>query len=193
MITAPQRAAPGVHWRSVAVSMSLLLVLAGCAVAPSQETPPATTVLPRAPVDLTPWSAKGKLSIQGPQGSETARFHWQRPNADHDTVVVSGPMSLNQQTIQRKGEQTLWLDGDTERPVSELAGSSLFLSDTALISPAALGTWLLGGPSPSPEWTVKVTQWQVAGEWEAPSRVTIRHVDTEIRVIITKWDFSTLP
>jgi hypothetical protein len=102
-------------------------------------------------------------------------------------------MSLNQQTIQRKGKQTLWLDGDTERPVSELAGSSLFLSDTALISPAALGTWLLGAPAPSPEWTVKVTQWQVAGEWEAPSRVTIRHVDTEIRVIITKWDFSTLP
>jgi len=173
--------------------MSLLLVLAGCAVAPSQETPPATTVLPRAPVDLTPWSAKGKLSIQGPQGSETARFHWQRPDADHDTIVLSGPMSLNQQTIQRKGKQTLWLDGDTERPISELAGSSLFLSDKALISPAALGTWLLGAPAPSPEWTVKVTQWQVAGEWEAPSRVTIRHVDTEIRVIITKWDFSTLP
>ena len=193
MITAPQRAAPGVHWRSVAVFMSLLLVLAGCAVAPSQETSPATTVLPRAPVDLTPWSAKGKLSIQGPQGSETARFHWQRPNADHDTIVVSGPMSLNQQTIQRKGEQTLWLDGDTERPVSELAGSSLLLSDAALLSPAALGTWLLGAPAPSPEWTVKVTQWQEAGEWKAPSRVTIRHVDMEIKVIITKWDFSTLP
>ena len=193
MITAPHRAKPGVHWRSVAVFMSLLLVLAGCAVAPSQETPPANTVLPRAPVDLTPWSAKGKLSIQGPQGSETARFHWQRPDADHDTIVLSGPMSLNQQTIQRNGKQTLWLDGDTERPVSELAGSPLFLSDTALISPAALGTWLLGAPSPSPEWTVKVTQWQQAGEWEAPSRVTIRHVDTEIRVIITKWDFSTLP
>lgn len=173
--------------------MSLLLVLAGCAVAPSQETAPATTVLPRAPVDLTPWTAKGKLSIQGPQGNETARFHWQRPDADHDTIVLSGPMSLNQQTIQRKGEQTLWLDGDTERPVSELADSSLLLSDAALISPAALGTWLLGAPSSSPEWTVKVTQWQVAGEWEAPSRVTIRHVDTEIRVIITKWDFSTLP
>ena len=173
--------------------MSLLLVLAGCAVAPSQETTPTTTVLARAPVDLTPWSAKGKLSIQGPQGNETARFHWQRPDADHDTVVLSGPMSLNQQTIQRTGEQTLWLDGDTERPLSELAGSSLFLSDTALISPAALGTWLLGAPSSSPEWTVKVTQWQVAGEWEAPSRVIIRHVDTEIRMIITRWDFSTLP
>ena len=193
MITAPHRAAPGVHWRSVAVFMSLLLVLAGCAIAPSQETSPATTVLPRAPVDLTPWSAKGKLSIQGPQGSETARFHWQRPDADHDTIVLSGPMSLNQQTIQRKGKQTLWLDGDTERPVSELAGSPLFLSDTALISPAALGTWLLGAPSPSTEWTVKVTQWQEAGEWKAPSRVTIRHVDMEIKVIITKWDFSTLP
>ena len=173
--------------------MSLLLVLTGCAIAPSQETTPTTSVLPRAPADLTPWSARGKLSIQGPQGSETARFHWQRPNSDHDTVVLSGPMSLNQQTIQRRGEQTLWLDGDTERPVSELAGSPLFLSDTALISPAALGTWLLGAPSLSPEWTVKVTQWQEAGGWAAPSRVTIRYVDTEIRVIITKWDFSTLP
>jgi hypothetical protein len=107
--------------------------------------------------------------------------------------VLSGPLSLNQQTIQRKGEQTLWLDGDTERPVGDLADSSLFLSDTALLSPAALGTWLLGAPSPSPEWTVKVTQWQQAGEWEAPSRVTIRHVDLEIKVIITQWDFSTLP
>ena len=177
----------------MAVMVAILVMLAGCAVAPSQEKTTTAIVLPRAPVNLTPWSAKGKLSIQGPQGSETARFHWQRPDADHDTIVLSGPMSLNQQTIQRRGEDTLWLDGDTERPVSELAGSSLFLSDTALIPPAALGTLLLGAPSPSPDWTVKVTQWQVAGEWEAPSRVIIRHVDMEIRVIITKWDFSTLP
>ena len=84
------------------------------------------------------------------------------------------------------------MDGDTERPISELADSMLVISDTA-IAHAALGTWLLGAPSPSREWTVKVTQWQQAGEWEAPSRVTIRHVDMEIRVIITKWDFSTLP
>ena len=193
MITAPHRTPLSVHWPSVTVIVPLLLMIAGCAVAPSQQTTTATTALPRAPVDLTAWSARGKLSIQGPQGSETARFHWQRPDADHDTVVLSGPMSLNQQTIQRKGERTLWLDGDTERPVSELAGSSLFVSDTALLSPAALGTWLLGAHSPSPEWTIQVTQWQVAGEWEAPSRVIIRHVDTEIRVIITKWDFSTLP
>lgn len=171
----------------------MVLILAGCTVAPSQETTPAPAVLPRAPLDLTPWSAKGKLSIQGPESVETARFHWQRTDADHDTIVLSGPMSLNQQTIQRKGEETLWMDGDTERPVSALAGSSLFMSDTPLIPPATLGTWLLGAPSPSPEWTVKVTQWQVAGEWEAPSRVIIRHHDMEIRVIITKWDFSTLP
>ena len=192
MISAPHRAAPSDQWRSVAVMLSILLMLAGCAVAPSEETTTATTVLPRAPVDLAPWSAKGKLSIQSPQGSETARFYWQRPDADHDTIVLSGPMSLNQQTIQRRGEDTLWMDGDTERPISELADSMLFISDTA-IPPAALGTWLLGAPSPFPEWTVKVTQWQVAGEWEAPSRVIIRHVDMEIRVIITKWDFSTLP
>ena len=95
--------------------LSILLMLAGCAVAPSEETTTATTVLPRAPVNLAPWSAKGKLSIQSPQGSETARFYWQRPDADHDTIVLSGPMSLNQQTIQRRGEDTLWMDGDTER------------------------------------------------------------------------------
>ena len=177
----------------MAVIVPILLTLAGCAVAPSQKTATVANALPRAPVDLTPWSARGKLSVQGPQGSETARFHWQRPDADNDTVVLSGPLSLKQQTIQRKGEQTLWLDGDTERPVGDLADSSLFLYDTALLSPAALGTWLLGAPSPSPEWTVKVTQWQQAGEWEAPSLVTIRHVDMEIKVIITQWDFSTLP
>ena len=191
MTTAPHRAALSVHWRAVAVIVPILLGLAGCAVAPSQETAPATTALPRAPADLTPWSAEGKLSIQGPQGSETARFHWQRPDADHDTVVLSGPMSLNQQTIQRKGEQTLWLDGETERPVSELAGSPLFLSDTALISPAALGTWLLGAPSSSPEWTVKVTQWQVAGEWEASVNARHGRVLKSHCVIITLISMST--
>ena len=117
----------------MAVIVPILLTLAGCAVAPSQKTATVTNVLPRAPVDLTPWSAKGKLSVQGPQGRETARFHWQRPDANHDTIVLSGPLSLNQQTIQRKGEQSLWLDGDTERPVGDLADSSLFLSDTALL------------------------------------------------------------
>ena len=150
-------------------------------------------IAPRAPTDLSPWSAKGKLSVQGPQGSETARFHWQRPDADHDVIVLSGPLSLNQQTIRRTGEETLWMEGDIEKPLTELARSSLFTSDTALISPAVLGTWLLGAPSPSPEWTVTVTQWQPAGQWEAPSRVIIRHDDMEIRVVITKWHFSPLP
>ena len=192
-MNALRRAAQFGHWRSAAVMMPILLILAGCAVAPSQQTTPAPAVLPRVPVDLTPWSARGKLSIQGPQGSETLRFQWQRPDADHDTVVLSGPMSLNQRTIRRKGEETLWIDGDTERPVSELAGSSIFMANTALIPPAALATWLLGAPSPSPEWTVTVTQWQQAGEWEAPARVIIGHDDMEIRVIIRKWHFSTLP
>ena len=82
------------------------------------------------------------------------------------------------------------MEGDIEKPLTELARSSLFTSDTALISPAVLGTWLLGAPSPSPEWTVTVTQWQPAGQWEAPSRVIIRHDDMEIRVVITKWHFS---
>ncbi len=142
----------------MALIVHTLWMLAGCAVAPSQETTTVTTVLPRAPIDLSSWSARGKLSIQSPQGSETVRLHWQRADADRDVVVLSGPMSLNQQTIRRTGEETLWIDGDTERPVSELARSSLFTSDTALISTAALGAWLLGAPSPSPEWTVTVTQ-----------------------------------
>jgi len=193
VINTVHRAAPSEHWRAAVVIVPILFMLAGCAVAPSEQTTAATAVLPRAPVDLTPWSAKGKLSVQSPQGTETARFHWQRLDADHDTIVLSGPMSLNQQTIQRKGEEILWLDGDTERPVSEFSGSTGFIFDTALIPPAELGTWLLGVPSPSPEWTIKVTQWDPAGEWEAPSRVIIRHIDTEIRVVITRWDFSTLP
>lgn len=194
MTSALRRASQSGPWRSVAVIVPTLLMLAGCAVAPSQEpTTVATVLLPRAPTDLSPWSAKGKLSVQGPQGSETARFHWQRPDADHDVIVLSGPLSLNQRTIRRTGEETLWMEGDIEKPLTELARSSLFTSDTALISPAVLGTWLLGAPSPSPEWTVTVTQWQPAGQWEAPSRVIIRHDDMEIRVVITKWHFSPLP
>ena len=169
-----------------------LLLLAGCA-AVHQQTSVIESTMPRVPTDLELWDASGKASFTHLKEVDTARFHWRRQGSEQDLITLSGPFSLNSQTIERRDDELLWRDGEQVRPLSDLAPDSAALAALTAIPPESLGRWLLGAQPDSSVWEVDVTEWQAAPPWQAPSRVTIRGTGMEIKVIISQWEFSPAP
>ena len=169
-----------------------ILISAGCASIDQKGEEPAET-LPRAPNDLVGWAAKGKASFSYQGVTETARFHWARSTLESDAITLSGPFSINRQTIERWDDQLIWRDGEQVRPLSDLDPASPAITALTAIPPEKLGHWLLGAEPDSSVWGVEVTEWQAAPPWQAPSRVTIRGTGLEIKVIISQWEFSPAP
>jgi outer membrane biogenesis lipoprotein LolB len=169
-----------------------ILISAGCASIDQKGEEPAET-LPRAPNDLVGWAAKGKASFSYQGVTETARFHWARSTLESDAITLSGPFSINRQTIERWDDQLIWRDGEQVRPMSDLDPDSPALTALTAIPPEALGRWLLGAQPDSAAWVVDVTEWQAIPPWQAPTRVTIRRTGLEIKVIISQWEFSLAP
>ena len=147
----------------------------------------------RAPTDLDLWDASGKASFTYLEKVDTARFHWRRRGSEQDSITLSGPFSLNSQTIERQDDVLLWRDGKQVRPLADLDPDSPVLTALTAVPPEALGRWLLGAQPDSSDWEVDVTEWQAAPPWQAPSRVTIRGTGMEIKVIISQWEFSPAP
>jgi outer membrane biogenesis lipoprotein LolB len=139
------------------------------------------------------WDASGKASFTYLKEVDTARFHWRRQGPEQDLITLSGPFSLNSQTIERRDDELLWRDGEQVRPLSDLAPDSAALAALTAIPPESLGRWLLGAQPDSSVWEVDVTEWRAAPPWQAPSRVTIRGTGMEIKVIISQWEFSPAP
>ena len=168
------------------------LVATGCANLDPKGEEPAER-LPKAPHDLVDWEAKGKASVTYQGVTEAARFHWVRSPLQNDTITLSGPFSMNRQTIERRDDRLIWRDGDQVRPLSDLDSDSPALTALTAIPPETLGGWLLGAQPDLSDWEVNVTEWRAAPPWQAPSRVTIRGTGMEIKVIISRWEFSPAP
>ena len=168
------------------------LISMGCASIDPKSEEPAET-LTRAPDDLVEWVAKGKASFTYRGATEAARFNWARSTLKDDVITLSGPFSMNRQTIERRDDQLIWRDGDQVRPLSDFGPDSPSLNVLTAIPPEALGRWLLGAQSDSLTWEVEVTEWQAAPPCQAPARVTIRGTGMEIKVIISQWEFSPAP
>ena len=168
------------------------LIATGCASLDPKGEEPAGS-LPTAPHDLVDWTAKGKVSFTYQGITEAARFWWVRSTPQKDAITLSGPFSMNRQTIARREDQLIWRDGEQVRPMSDLDPDSPVLTALTAVPPETLGRWLLGAQPDSSAWEVDVTEWQAAPPWQAPSRVTIRGTGMEIKVIISQWEFSPAP
>ena len=173
------------------VLLSVLLVT-GCT-GVREEVDSITPDESRVPTDLELWDASGKASFTYMGEVDTARFHWRRRGSEQDVITLSGPFSLNSQTIEWRDDQLLWRDGEQVRPLADLDPDSPALTALTAVPPEALGRWLLGAQLDSSDWEVDVTEWQAAPPWQAPARVTIRGTGMEIKVIISQWEFSPAP
>ncbi|RCL48136.1 MAG: hypothetical protein DBW90_00665 [Halieaceae bacterium] len=173
------------------IGLAALLITSCASTDPKTHKPVET--LPRVPGSLVDWKAKGKASFTHQGVTETARFHWARSTPQSDDITLSGPFSVNRQTIERWDDQLIWRDGEQVRPLSDLDPDSPAITALTAIPPETLGRWLLGAQPDSSVWGVEVTEWQTVAPWQAPSRVTIRGTGLEIKVVISQWEFSLAP
>jgi outer membrane biogenesis lipoprotein LolB len=100
--------------------------------------------LPRVPGGLVDWEAKGKASFSHQGVTETARFHWARSTPQNDAITVSGPFSMNRQTIERWDDQLIWRDGEQVRPLSDLDPASPAITALTAIPPETAGALVTG-------------------------------------------------
>jgi len=161
----------------------------GC-VAPGMERtedPPAFTV---APADLSPWTATGKLALTAGEETHTARFQWERHNATHDTVSVSGPFSMNRVILEREGANFIWRDGDNIRPVSEIATLAPPLSLLTTHQPEIFGQWLLGYPASLEQGQIEVLSWQPVPPWRLPQQMIVSDDGYTVKIRISSWEIG---
>ena len=192
MIPMAQRAGHGPGLLAPCCVLLSVLLVTGCT-GVRQEGDSTTPAESRVPTDLDLWDASGKASFAYMGEVDTARFHWRRRGSEQDVITLSGPFSLNSQTIERRDDVLLWRDGEQVRPLADLGPDSPALTALTAVPPEALGRWLLGAQPDSSDWEVDVTEWQAAPPWQAPARVTIRGTGMEIKVIISQWEFSPAP
>ena len=192
MILKSRRAGHGPKLLAPCCVLLSVLLVTGCT-GVREEGDSTTPDESRVRTDLELWDASGKASFTYMGEVDTARFHWRRRGSEQDVITLSGPFSLNSQTIERRDDQLLWRDGEQVRPLADLDPDSAALTALTAVPPEALGRWLLGAQPDSSDWEVDVTEWQAAPPWQAPARVTIRGTGMEIKVIISQWEFSPAP
>lgn len=173
----------------------LLLVIGvalhlGCVnpdVKPKADMPLASA---RAPANLSPWVATGKLAVTADGETHTARFEWQRHDLTRDTITIAGPFSMNRQVIEREGANLTWRDDDRIRPLSEIAVLSPPLRLLTLRDPETIGQWLLGYPGVSADWQIQVLSWQPVSPWMLPEQMNIVGAGVSVKIMVSAWQID---
>ena len=169
--------------------MLCMMALLGC-VAPGLEINEDPISLARAPADLSPWTATGKLAVTAGQETHTARFEWQRHDLAHDTVTVSGPFSMNRVVLEREGATLIWRDGENIRPLSEAATLAPTLRLLTARHPETFGQWLLGYPGSPEQGHIEVLSWQPMSPWRLPERMIVSIDGYTVKIRVSTWEIS---
>jgi outer membrane biogenesis lipoprotein LolB len=180
------------------VTGGILLMMLGCATPADPGKRGASSsleeeFLSRVPLEFSPWTAFGKLAVQFEGSTETARFEWHRAAPDHDNVTFSGPFSINQQKFERVGSALSWRDGDTNRPISELAKASAAATLLAALPPDTLARWLLGYTADARGWEAEVRKWHQEPPWKLPEKILIQGDNIAIQLVVSQWRLSNSP
>ena len=161
----------------------------GC-VSPDVEQRAALPPVARAPADLSPWMAAGKLAVTADGETQTARFEWRRHDLSRDTITVSGPFSMNRQVMEREGSRLTWQDGGETRSLSEVTSLPPTLRLLAMRNPETIGQWLLGYPGGAEDWQIDVLAWQTVSPWMLPEQLTVVGPEFSLRLIVARWEIG---
>ncbi|MEH6580351.1 MAG: lipoprotein insertase outer membrane protein LolB [Halioglobus sp.] len=194
---------------AIAVLLTGLLLLAGCANQPEQSTVPLDwrdrSVQLQA---LRHWKASGKVALRNATQAESASMVWAQ-SGDDTKLSLSGPMGLSATTVVSDGKyleitkagSTRRYDISTPEAIIEQTGWNLPLQ--------ALPHWLKGVPSPLQEpdtleleagrlkhlkqhgWTVRYDSYGTFGPYILPTKLQIERADTRARLIIREWTIDS--
>jgi len=171
------------------LGLSAIITLTSCATPPTQKTASDLLAEPLVSIESAPWVIQGKIkaSLQGDY--QNLSFNWHHRSNSEDTLRLSGPSGLGGITIQRIGETVVWIDGDTEQPLSTLPVDTTFRNFLLSVPITDLAAILLGYSTDSTEWASKVAEWQLLSGYRLPRVMTWSLEGASARVVLTQLSF----
>lgn len=191
--------------RSSILIACVLMLLAGCATAPSRA--------PEIPVSLEQlerWQARGRIGVSGAEGGGSGSFEWQQ-NADEANVQIRGPVGIGSVQLQVRGEPSspeLKLQtGDGAMLESDAAWSELETRLGANLPAGNLRYWMLGlaapgdhqwsEPNEAGEVSLQQQGWRIdyqrySNEFGAklPMRLRATNGAARVRIVIDRWQLG---
>lgn len=172
---------------SVAALMCVYLVIAACATKPVVESHEGAVP----PINTAPWRVEGKALVKSASGRDTFNMNWQRIGPDRDRLGISGPLGLGHIRLERDGTEVIWRDKGRTRPLHELGLTASSLSALEFLPLHRAGDWLIGHPQPQVNgWLVDVVEWQDVSGWRVPRKLTMKHKDYSITIILLNWQLA---
>lgn len=179
----------------------VILLLTGCAHAPQAPVISSAQDYQQQLLQLTHWQLEGKIGVRHAGKSDTVAIQWQQADDSFD-IFLSGPLGIGATTLNgtsqhldiRNGNNTSTTIDDPSHALEQHLGWELPL--------AKLPHWILGASDngsarynadhtlagfSETDWQVEYTRYDLVEGWLLPSRVTLRHEDLQLTIIITEW------
>lgn len=179
----------------------LLLALAGCA------SPPAA--VPHALQGPGAFALDGRIAVKFDGRHSSGGFHWQHDDASDDVLLLA-PLGLTVAHI-RQDASGATLEESGNRYSAPDSGSLMMRTLGWRLPLEGLPYWVRARPAPGAEagvertangqvgrlnqdgWEIQYTAYDGTTADSLPTRMTLRHEDLEIRLLIDQWKFPPKP
>ena len=188
-----------------AVTLALLLVLAGCASAPQQPVPPPDWQAHVSAITTQRiWQLNGKIGFRASSGSGSAFMTWQQRN-DNYRMVLNGALGLGKMVLNGNRNGVSWSDNqgqshhhpDPDELVNELWGwqipvralpfwvrgipqPDIAITDLQLLNGAALAFNQAG-------WAVRFDAYRDSNGLTLPGRIVLEREGAVLTLLVNRW------
>jgi outer membrane lipoprotein LolB len=183
---------------------ALLLICAGCAVAPKQPAGvPANVDLAR----LETWQARGRLGVSGPETGGSGSFDWQQ-RGDRTDLQIRGPVGVGSVRLQLRGDPghpDLKLETGNGRTLeSDDAWNELEARLGASVPAGNLRYWILGLAAPGEHvwhepssdgivtleqggWRIDYQRYSTEPGARVPVKMSASNGAARVRIVVDRW------
>ena len=183
----------------------LAMLVVGCAGPARQEPAPQNWQEQLSRLSsLEHWKMQGKMAFRNADRSESASISWLQ-HREHTQVRLSGPLGVSATTISSDGEVIEVKQAKETRHYS-VSDTSRIYADTGIELPLqGLPYWLKGLPDPNADvdqqeflqgqlkqlvqsgWTISYEQYKPFERFLLPTKINMKHADTQVRLIMRQW------
>ena len=186
----------------------LVLLLSGCAAAPSHMPP--CPMVPCDRTNITDWTLQGRISLTHGEQGWHAGLDWEN-HADRFRLQLNGPLGQGAMQLTGDSQQVKLLDAagrlhtaaDAESLLQQVAGWQLPVS--------GLRYWVRGVPDPGAHlevtldgagrlqqlkqsgWTIRYQRFVLVDGVEWPGKLTLERDDLVLRLVIDQWHTGPVP
>ena len=191
----------------------LLLLLAGCSMAPPRPQPAdaqqAWQQHQRQLAALHGWRLSGRLGIQTGHEGWHASLDWQQHNGAY-TIHITAPLGQGSLRLQGDAFSVQLQTSEGETATAEDPGLLLYQQFGWKVPVASLRYWVLGLPAPGEAietldeygrlshlqqagWEISFLNYETQQGVELPGRVFVNNHQAKVRLVIGEWQLSDPP